>query len=154
MLHCGTGGDIPCTWRSAICSRLGARACGRTEQRLCRCGDAAGGAGPSNVSGLGTYAAGSGPVIAADGTVYLGNQQGQLIALQADGTRKWAQGITPGFAIVAAPVVDSEGSVYVIGTRTIRNEQANPPLTRYDSSLYKFTPAGQMALARFVSQPL
>jgi outer membrane protein assembly factor BamB len=100
---------------------------------------------PGNVTGLGTFAAGSGPVIAADGTVYLGNQQGQLIALQADGARKWAQSITPGFATVAAPVVDSEGSIYVIGTRTVRNEQANPPLTRYDSSLYKFTPAGQLA---------
>src|SRR5262245_7948458 len=74
---------------------------------------------PSNVTGLGTFAAGSGPVTAVDGTVYLGNEQGQLIALQADGTRKWAQNITPGFAIVAAPVVDSDGAVYVIGTRTV-----------------------------------
>lgn len=100
---------------------------------------------PGNVTGLGTFAAGSGPVIAADGTVYLGNQQGQLIALQADGTRKWTQSITPGFAILAAPVIDSEGSIYVIGTRTVRNEQVSPPLTRYDSSLYKFTPGGQLA---------
>jgi hypothetical protein len=100
---------------------------------------------PSNVSGLGTFAAGSGPAIAPDGTVYLGNQEGQLIALQADGTRKWSQGITAGFSIVAAPVVDSEGAVYVIGTRTVRNTQVSPPLTRYDSSLYKFTPNGQMA---------
>lgn len=102
-------------------------------------------AAPAVVPGIGTYAAGSGPAIAPDGTVYLGNKEGQLIALQADGARKWAQNITPGFSIVAAPLVGSDGSIYVVGTRTVKNQQVNPPLTRYDTSLYKFTPAGALA---------
>ena len=70
------------------------------------------------------------------------------MSFQPDGTRGWTQNITPGFAIVAAPVVDSEGSVYVIGTRTVRNEQVSPPLVRYDSSLYKFTASGALAWQR------
>ena len=41
---------------------------------------------PRTVSGIGTFAPGSGPVTAPDGTVYLGNKEGQLIALQAGGT--------------------------------------------------------------------
>lgn len=102
-------------------------------------------AAPAVVPGIGTYAAGSGPAIAPDGTVYLGNKEGQLIALQADGARKWAQNITPGFSIVAAPLVGSDGSIYVVGTRTVKNEQVNPPLFRDDASLYKFTPAGTLA---------
>jgi hypothetical protein len=101
-------------------------------------------AAPRTVPSIGTFAAGAGPAIAPDGTVYLGNKEGQLIALQPDGARKWAQAITPGFSIVAAPVVGSDGSIYVVGTRTVRNQQVDPPLVRYDASHYKFTPAGAL----------
>jgi hypothetical protein len=100
---------------------------------------------PRNVSGIGTFAAGAGPAIAPGGTVYLGNKEGQLMSFQPDGTRGWTQSITPGFSIVAAPIVDFQGSVYVVGTRRVRNEMTNPPLTRYDSNLYKFTAAGVLA---------
>ena len=102
-------------------------------------------AAPKPVPGIGTYAAGAGPAIASDGTVYLGNKEGQLIALQADGARKWTRNITPGYSIVAAPVVGSDGSIYAVGTRTVKNQQLDPPLIRYDASLYKFTPAGALA---------
>ena len=40
------------------------------------------GAGSLSVPGLGTFTPGAGPVIAPDGTVYLGTQEGKLIALQ------------------------------------------------------------------------
>ena len=102
-------------------------------------------AAPAVVPGIGTYAAGAGPAIARDGTVYLGNKEGQLIALQPDGTRKWSRSITTGYSIVAAPVVGSDGSIYAVGTRTVKNQQVDPPLVRYDTSLYKFTPAGALA---------
>ncbi len=102
-------------------------------------------AAPHTVASIGTFAAGAGPVIAPDGTVYLGNKEGQLIALQADGARKWTQSITAGFSIVASPVVGSDGSIYVVGTRTVKNQQVDPPLIRYDTSLYKFTPTGALA---------
>lgn len=42
-------------------------------------------------------------------------------------------------------MVGSDGSIYAVGTRTVKNQQANPPLIRYDASLYKFTPAGALA---------
>lgn len=100
---------------------------------------------PRTIPSIGTFAPGSGPVTAADGSVYLGNKEGQLIALQADGTERWRAAITPGFSIVASPVVGSDGSIYVVGTRTVKNSQVSPPLVRYDSSLYKFTPAGQLS---------
>lgn len=100
---------------------------------------------PRTVPGIGSFAPGSGPVMAPDGTVYLGNREGQLIALQADGTERWRAAISPGFAIVASPIVGSDGSIYAVGTRTVKNSQVSPPLIRYDSSLYKFTPAGQLA---------
>jgi hypothetical protein len=81
-------------------------------------------------------------VIAPNGTVYLANQQGQVMSLQADGTRGWTQQITPGFTITAPPVIDSEGAVYVIGTRTVQNNQVNPPRKTYSAILYKFLPSG------------
>ncbi|HNB27523.1 MAG TPA: hypothetical protein PLR41_11220, partial [Alphaproteobacteria bacterium] len=64
------------------------------------------------VSGIGTFAPGAGPVIAADGTVYLGNEQGKVMAFRPDGTPWWSRDV-PG-SIVASPVLDSEGNVYVI----------------------------------------
>ncbi len=100
---------------------------------------------PSNVAGIGSFAPGAGPVVAADGTFYLGNKEGQLMSFKADGTRNWTQGITPGFSIVASPIVGSDGAIYVVGTRVVKNTEVSPPLIRYDSSLYKFTAAGQLA---------
>ena len=64
------------------------------------------------------------------------------MSLQPDGTRGWTQQITPGFTITAAPVIDSEGSVYVVGTRTVQNNQLNPPRKTYSAILYKFLPNG------------
>jgi hypothetical protein len=99
---------------------------------------------PRTIPSIGTFAPGAGPVIAVSGTVYLANQQGQVISLQPDGTRGWTQPITPGFTIVASPVVDSQGAVYVVGSRTVRNTQVDPPLVRHDSALYKFSPDGNL----------
>ena len=54
------------------------------------------GKGSVTVPGLGTFTPGAGPVIAPDGTVYLGTTQGKLIALHADGKPFWSRDITPG----------------------------------------------------------
>jgi hypothetical protein len=99
-------------------------------------------AAPITVAGIGTFAPGAGPVIALNGTVYLANQQGQVMSFQPDGTRGWTQQITPGYAITSSPVIDSEGAVYVIGTRTVQNNQVNPPRKQYFAILYKFLPNG------------
>jgi outer membrane protein assembly factor BamB len=64
------------------------------------------GRGSVSVPGLGTFAPGAGPVIAPDGTVYLGNEQGKLMSFKPDGTRGWSRDIAPGQSIVASPVID------------------------------------------------
>src|SRR5262245_65334422 len=80
-------------------------------------------AAPNTIPSIGTFAPGAGPVIAASGTVYLANQQGQVMSFQPDGTRGWTRQITLGFVIAASPVVDSEGAIYVVGSRTVRSTQ-------------------------------
>ena len=63
---------------------------------------------------LGAIAPGANPVVGPDGTVYIGNLQGQLHAFHADGTPYWTRqlnGLHGG--IFAAPVVGNDGSIYV-----------------------------------------
>src|SRR4030095_6811619 len=55
------------------------------------------------VSGLGTIPLGAGPVIAADGTVYLGNEEGEVIALHADGMPYWRRKLYPRQCLLASP---------------------------------------------------
>lgn len=98
--------------------------------------------GSVSVPGLGRFAPGAGPVIAPDGTVYLGTTQGKLIALHADGSPFWSRDITPGQSIVASPAISSDGSVYVIGTRTVRDNRVDPPATITTSTLHQFTSSG------------
>jgi hypothetical protein len=90
-----------------------------------------------SVPGLGTFAPGSGPVIAPDGTVYLGTLEGKLIALHADGSPFWSRDITanPTFKqrIVASPAVGADGSIYVIGVKR---------LGKAEPTLHIFTPGG------------
>jgi outer membrane protein assembly factor BamB len=99
-----------------------------------------------SVPGLGTFAPGSGPVIAPDGTVYLGTQEGKLIALHADGSPAWTRELAQVFgtnlAIVASPAVGADGSIYVIGVSTLRDHRDGRLVTRHISELHKFSPGG------------
>jgi hypothetical protein len=102
----------------------------------------AGSLGSKTVSGLGTFAPGAGPVIAADGTVYLGNKEGEVIALRADGTPYWRRKISGGQHIVASPVIGADGTVYVLGTSHATDHRVDPPVVVYDSALHRFTASG------------
>lgn len=93
---------------------------------------------PITIPNIGTFAPGAGPVVAPDGTVYIGNEQGKLMSFRPDGTRGWSRDIAPGEAIVASPVIDAEGSVYVVGVQTVRDQT----VTRYSSTLHKFNSSG------------
>jgi hypothetical protein len=98
------------------------------------------GKGSLSVPGLGKFAPGAGPVVALDGTVYVGTIEGKLVALHADGSPFWSRDITPGQSIVASPVISSDGSVYVIGVGV---ERENRPDARVASAtLHHFTSTG------------
>jgi hypothetical protein len=97
---------------------------------------------PITVPGLGRFALGAGLVVAPDGTVYLGTIQGKLIALHADGKPFWSRDISPGQSIVASPAIASDGSIYVIGVRTVRDNRVDPPVTTVTSTLHHFNNSG------------
>lgn len=87
------------------------------------------GAGSITVPNIGTFANGAGPVIGPDGTLYLGNQQGQLMAFREDGARLWTVNLAGGERIVASAMVWN-GDIYVVGQ------------TDTDAALYRFNPSG------------
>jgi hypothetical protein len=91
------------------------------------------------ISNIGNFSTGAGPVVARDGTVYLGNEQGMVMAFHPDGKPYWSRNISPGESIVASPVIDSQGNVFVIGIKT-KHEPHTPDQT--ETSLHKFTASG------------
>jgi len=50
------------------------------------------------------------PVIAADGTIYIGNQGGTLYAINPDGSLKWQ--FPTGDIIRVSPTIDADGTIY------------------------------------------
>jgi outer membrane protein assembly factor BamB len=98
------------------------------------------------VDGLGPYAPGAGPVIGPDGTIYLGSFDGWLRALTPTGASKWKRD-TPGFKIYASPVVSADGSIYVVGTRVVRDHRGGRDTIMSESMLYRFSPTGAMQWA-------
>src|SRR6185503_12498275 len=103
--------------------------------------------GSVSVPGLGTFALGAGPVIAPDGTVYLGTQEGKLIALHADGKPFWSRDIDADEAIVASPAIGADGRVYVIGAKLKITKIGSIKKTQIGSKLYAFNATGAL-LAR------
>jgi hypothetical protein len=99
-------------------------------------------AATKTVGGIGTIAFGAGPVVAPDGTVYLGNEQGKLMSFKPDGTPGWSRDITPGQHIVASPVIGSDGSVYVIGVSVSRDHRGGKTVLRTDAALHVFNSTG------------
>jgi hypothetical protein len=103
--------------------------------------------GSLSVPGLGTFALGAGPVIATDGSVYLGTQEGKLIALHADGKPFWSRDIDAGETIVASPAIGADGRVYVIGAKLKITKIGAIKKTQVGSTLYAFNATGAL-LAR------
>lgn len=97
----------------------------------------------ATVPELGSFAPGANPVTGPDGTVYLGNEQGELIALHADGTPYWRRRLgPPSQSILASPVVDIDGSIYVLGVRSYTDHRVRPAARRSETRLYRFLPGG------------
>jgi hypothetical protein len=66
-----------------------------------------------------------------------------LRAFHADGSFYWQRALLPeADTIKASPVVDTDGSIYVIGIGSYRDHRVNPVVTRFTSTLYRFVPGG------------
>jgi hypothetical protein len=96
----------------------------------------------ANAPRLGRIAPGAGPVIAGDGTVYVVNAQGKLMSFKPDGTPGWTRDIAGGQGVLASPALGSDGSIYIVGSATIRDHTTNPPTTRQVAELHKFNSGG------------
>lgn len=95
----------------------------------------------NTIYGLGGIASGNVPVIAPNGTLYIGNARGKLMSFRPDGTPGWSRDVGAQ-SIMSAPVLGSDGSVYVVGTATIRDGRTNPPTITHIAELHKFTAGG------------
>lgn len=90
---------------------------------------------------IGSLAPGASPVTGADGTVYIGNLEGEVMALHADGTPYWRNTVFG--TILAAPVVSRvDGAVYVVSGAKIRDHQIGQTVYRDRSFLHKFSADG------------
>lgn len=96
------------------------------------------------VPGIGRYAPGHGPVIGPDGTVYLADTQGNVRAFRPDGSPLWTRDIGGAYTILASPAVDADGTVHVIGLRTLRDHRGGRDDLVWESRLFRFTPGGGM----------
>ena len=97
---------------------------------------------PITVPGLGKFAHGTGPVVAQDGTVYLGTAGGKLIALRPDGSPLWSRDLPGRPAIVASPCLSANGTIYVVGVRHIRDNRDGKTVETWQSTLYIVAASG------------
>src|SRR5207244_3034540 len=97
----------------------------------------------------------SGPVIAADGTIYVGTEDARIIAVKPDGTRKWLYSLPDGGG--GAPsylALNGRGQIvfgtqngYIIGLQTDGNEAwrfdtRNAPYGSGDPQAVRGAPGG------------
>ena len=100
------------------------------------------GRGSLSIPNIGRFANGVGPVAGTDGTVYIGNMAGKVFAFRANGTPAWSRELPHGHVISAAPVVTSDGSVFVVSGTTVHDHRGGQDHTRRDLFLHRFTSGG------------
>ena len=87
-------------------------------------------------------APGAAPVIAPSGTLYIGNERGKLMSFSPDGTPGWSRDLGGFQSVSASPAIGTDGSVYVIGSATIRDNRTDPPTLKHVAELHRFTAGG------------
>ncbi len=97
---------------------------------------------PRTLTDLGSFAPGAGPVVAPDGTVYVGNEQGKLMSFKPDGTPGWSRNLNRGEAILASPAIGADGTIYVIGVRQYTDHRVEPPVRVVATTLHRFSSSG------------
>lgn len=90
---------------------------------------------------VGPLASGAAPVVGPDGTVYIGNLNGQVLAFHPDGTPAWTRQLPAGQWVTSSPVVGTDGAVYVVAETRFLVDGASS-LYRYESTLHKFSSSG------------
>lgn len=79
----------------------------------------------------------SSPAVGGDSTVYVGNMDGELVAIAPDGTERWRRSF-PDSVILSSPAVAPDGAIYVISNRVMEDKTVA-------SQLRKVTPDGVLA---------
>ena len=88
----------------------------------------------------------SSPVIGPDGTIYVGNLEGQLIAVNPDGTIKFR--FEAGAPILGAPAVADNGNIYFLNTQLFPD--ATFPDNKLRSAIGLVSPTGAQLQMRKV----
>jgi outer membrane protein assembly factor BamB len=82
---------------------------------------------------IGTY--GNGLVIAPDGTIYISDYNGEIVAVTATGQQKWRYQIAPGGDVVFPSAVGTDGTIYGM---------AYDPINDFFNGLYAINPDGTL----------
>lgn len=104
----------------------------------------------ATVPGLGGIAPGAAPVIAPDGTLYIGNTHGELRSFGPGGEARWSVDIGGFQQIRTSPALGSDGSVYVVGEATVRDNTTSPATQRTVLELLKYAANGGFVWRRTV----
>jgi len=104
---------------------------------------------PSAVVDVGQVAPGANPVIGPDGTLYIGNLAGELVALHPDGTPYWRRKLNPEHgSIFASSAVGADGSIYVVSTMSYLDHRSGTPVSIHTAFLHKFLAGGAWAFSK------
>ena len=92
----------------------------------------------------GGIATGVVPVVAPDGSFYIGDRRGDLVAYNADGLPNWGQNLGNFQSIMTSAALGADGSVYVIGYAKVRDHTVSPAITKNIAELHRFSSTGQL----------
>lgn len=96
------------------------------------------------VEDLGTFADGISPIVSHAGHVFLGTQEGKVIALRADGTRWWEHQMDSGWVVRSTPAVNSRGELFVLASRVMTDHRGDVEVQRIQSQLLGFAEGGAL----------